>query len=66
MEVSKVPLNFWEHPESEMVVQVAGFRDELVKGRSDRDFSDRLMPSGVLEARLAAAVTAPNGANLQP
>jgi len=66
MDVSKVPLNFREHPECEMVVRAAGFRDKLVKRRSDRDFSNRLMPSGVLEARLEAAVTASNGANLQP
>ena len=31
-----------------------------------RDFSDRLIPEGVLEACLGSAVTAPNGANLQP
>lgn len=34
--------------------------------RSVRDFSDRLIPEGVLEACLGSAVTAPNGANLQP
>ena len=33
--------------------------------RSVRDFSDRLIPEGVLEACLGSAVTAPNGANLQ-
>ncbi len=41
-------------------------RDQLALRRSVRDFSDRPLPEGVLEACLEAAVTAPNGANLQP
>lgn len=64
--MAKVPLNFREHPESEMLVRAQNFRDELVRRRSVRDFSDRPIPDGVLEACLEAAITAPNGANLQP
>lgn len=62
----KVTLNFQEHPESEMLARAAGFKDELVTRRSVRDFSARPIPNGVLEACLETAVTAPNGANLQP
>jgi len=42
------------------------FSSHLMQRRSVRDFSDRLIPEGVLEACLGSAVTAPNGANLQP
>ena len=64
--MAKIPLNFREHPESEMILRACHFRDELVRRRSVRDFSDRAIPDGVLEACLETAITAPNGANLQP
>lgn len=62
----RIPLNFREIPESEMLTRARDLRDELVSRRTVRDFSDRPIPAGVLEACLEAAVTAPNGANLQP
>lgn len=64
--MAKVPLNFREHPESEMILRAHQFRDELHSRRSVRDFSNRAIPPGILESCLEAAVTAPNGANLQP
>jgi nitroreductase len=64
--MSKVPLNFREIPESEMKGRAQAFTCHLVQRRSVRDFSDRAIPEGVLEACLDGAVTAPNGANLQP
>ena len=42
------------------------FSSHLIQRRSVRDFSERPIPKGVLEACLESAVTAPNGANLQP
>lgn len=49
-----------------MVSRARSFREEIERRRSVRDFSDRPIPDGVLEDCLAAAITAPNGANLQP
>lgn len=66
LEMSKVPLNFWEIPESEMKNRAQVFSSHLIQRRSVRDFSNRPIPEGVLEACLESAVTAPNGANLQP
>ncbi len=66
LERSKTPLNFREIPESEMKKRAQVFSSHLMQRRSVRDFSDRLIPEGVLEACLGSAVTAPNGANLQP
>jgi iodotyrosine deiodinase len=42
------------------------FRDVMRKRRSVRDFSDRDVPSEVIEALVATAATAPSGANRQP
>jgi len=49
-----------------MLARAQQLRDDLTKRRTVRDFSERPIPDGVLEACLEAAVTAPNGANLQP
>ena len=64
--MSKIPLNFQEYSESEMQNRAQTFRDQIQRRRSVRDFSTRPIPEGVLEACLETAVTAPNGANLQP
>jgi len=64
--MAKIPLNFQERTESEMLKRAEEFRDLIVTRRSVRDFSKRPIPSGVVEACLEAAITAPNGANLQP
>lgn len=61
-----MPLNFREISEGEMKLRARAFTGHLVQRRSVRDFSDRLIPEGVLEDCLEGAATAPNGANLQP
>ena len=62
----KIPLSFREIPESEMKERARSHAKHLAKRRSVRDFSDRPIPEGILEACLEGAITAPNGANLQP
>lgn len=62
-----VPLTTWEPltPEA-MQARSRDFAEELARRRSVRQFSDRPIPEGVLEACLRAAATAPSGANIQP
>ncbi len=57
---------FVEYPPETMHERAVAFRDEIRLRRTVRDFSDRPVPRPVIEACLAAAATAPNGANLQP
>ncbi|MGH9464792.1 MAG: nitroreductase family protein, partial [Thermoanaerobaculia bacterium] len=42
------------------------FRDDIARRRTIRDFSPREVPRGVIADCLAAANTAPSGANRQP
>jgi len=49
-----------------MEIRAAAFYAEIRRRRTVRDFSERMVPRGVLENCLRAAGTAPNGANLQP
>lgn len=62
----KIPLNFQEKPESEMLQSAQNFHKDLSRRRSVRHFSERALPEGILEECLGAASSAPNGANLQP
>ena len=61
-----VPLDFRERPEAEMRARAQGFYEEICRRRTVREFSDRPVPRAIIETSLAAAGTAPNGANLQP
>ena len=61
-----IPLEFTEHPESEMVGRAKSFYEDIKKRRTVRDFSNRPVPREIIEDCLLAAGTAPNGANLQP
>ena len=62
-----VPLESWrEYPVDEMRRRVTGFLDDMRRRRTVREFSPRPVPRDVIEAALAAAGTAPSGANLQP
>lgn len=64
---SFVPLEgYREYPEDEMRRRAAAFHRELARRRSVRDFSDRPVPREVVEEAVAAAGTAPSGANMQP
>jgi iodotyrosine deiodinase len=55
-----------EYPPDEMLRRAQGFLADVQRRRSVRQFSSRAVPRQVIEACLAAAGTAPNGANLQP
>jgi nitroreductase len=62
-----IPLSvFQEYPPAEMVRRAAGFNAEMQRRRTVRQFSDRAIPSGVIENCLRAAGSSPSGANLQP
>ena len=52
--------------DEEMLVRAVRLRDELVRRRSVRQFSDRPVPREVIDACLQAAASAPSGANRQP
>lgn len=62
-----VPLTTYrEYPVEEMRRRARAFRDELRRRRTVREFSDRPVDLEVVRDCLAAAATAPNGANQQP
>lgn len=62
-----IPLTgYREYPPAEMIERSAAFLAELRRRRTVRQFSDRPVPRAVIENCLAAAATAPSGANLQP
>ena len=62
-----VPLDqYREYPPEQMLRRASEFREELERRRTVREFSDRPVPRRVVEACLAAAARAPNGANRQP
>ncbi|UCC13284.1 MAG: nitroreductase family protein [Gammaproteobacteria bacterium] len=55
-----------EYDEQEMIRRAAEFRADIQRRRTIRDFSDRPVPRQVIEDCIAAAATAPSGANMQP
>src|SRR5213594_4382932 len=57
---------FHEYSVEEMKRRAAEFYANIRQRRTVREFSDRPVPSEVIEDCLRAAGTAPNGANLQP
>jgi nitroreductase len=62
-----VPLSGYRAlPEEEMRAQARAFAERMRRRRSVREFSDRVVPRGIIEECLTAAGTAPSGANLQP
>jgi iodotyrosine deiodinase len=68
--MSTAPSFPW-HPYPEMsdgdrAARAEGFRDEMATRRSCRAFSSRRVPRRVIEAAIAAAGSAPSGANRQP
>jgi nitroreductase len=58
--------HYREYTPAEMQERAHAFRIEMEHRRTVREFSDREIPSAVLEECLRAAGTAPSGANLQP
>jgi iodotyrosine deiodinase len=60
------PLGFEPVAEAEIAPRARRFADELMRRRTVREFSDRAVPRGAIEAALDAARHAPSGANHQP
>lgn len=54
------------HPVEEMRSRALSFLAMMQRRRTVREFSDQPVPLDIIEAALAAAGTAPSGANLQP
>jgi nitroreductase len=62
-----VPLSSWiERQPDEMRERARAFYEDLRRRRTVRDFSDRPIPSDVVEYCIRAAGTAPSGAHMQP
>lgn len=61
-----VPLEWREYPVDEMRRRGNRFLEIMQGRRSVREFSSRAVPRDIIETALAAAGTAPSGANLQP
>ncbi len=62
-----IPLpGYRERPEDEMMQRARDFHAELKRRRTVRHFSGRPVPRAIIDECLAAATTAPSGANLQP
>ncbi|HSF82647.1 MAG TPA: nitroreductase family protein [Anaerolineales bacterium] len=57
---------YQEYPPEEMLNRSQDFLAELRRRRTVRHFSPRPVPPQVIENCLAAAATAPSGANMQP
>ena len=55
-----------QKPEPEALAAAEAFRDYMKKRHSVRQYADRPVPEGVIAACIAAAGTAPSGANHQP
>jgi nitroreductase len=59
-------LDFEELPPGEMIARALAFQTQMARRRTVRDFSDRAVPKKIIEACVAAAGSAPSGANQQP
>jgi iodotyrosine deiodinase len=58
--------SYHEYPLEEMERRAVSFRVDMQRRRSVRDFSSRPVPRSVIRECLAAAGSAPSGANMQP
>ncbi len=62
-----IPLSTYrEYSVVEMQARAAAFRDDMLRRRTVRHFSERPVPREIIEDCLLAAGSAPSGANLQP
>lgn len=66
MAAPRIPLEFERLPEDEMRRRAAANLERMRRRRSVRAFSPEPVPWAVVEAAVAAAGTAPSGANMQP
>jgi iodotyrosine deiodinase len=58
--------DYREYPEPEMLRRAREFRDAMQRRRTVRDFAPRPVPQALIADCIAAAATAPSGANQQP
>lgn len=61
-----IPYSLPSLSDEKRVERAAAFRDQLQTRRTCREFSEAPVPRAVIEAAIAAAGSAPNGANHQP
>ena len=61
-----IPLNFERLTEDEMIARGHSFRELMARRRSVREFAPDPVPRALIETAIAAANTAPSGANRQP
>ena len=61
-----IPYTLDRLPEEQLLTTAAQIFEEMDRRRSVRHFSDEPVPRRVIENAIAAASTAPSGANLQP
>lgn len=61
-----VPAPRLDLPPEEGLARVREFQADLARRRTIRDFSDRPVPMAIVETAIAAAASAPSGANVQP
>ncbi len=66
MSLKTVPAPDLRLPQDQMIQVANEFAATMARRRSVRDFSPEPVPFDVIEAAIAAAATAPSGANLQP
>lgn len=62
----QIPLKFERHNPDDMTARAKAFRTMLEKRRTVRDYSDEAIPESVILDAVAAANSAPSGANKQP
>jgi nitroreductase len=60
------PLDFQSWPDGEMQARARAFAATMARRRTVRDYTPTPVPRAIIEAAIAAAGTAPSGANLQP
>jgi len=60
------PLDFDHRPPEELLRRAGDFHAELGRRRTVRDFSADAVPEAVIRCAIAAAHSAPSGANMQP
>lgn len=66
MSSTPIPYRLAPLPEAEAIDRAEAFAAKLQQRRTCRDFSDQTVPRAVIEAAIAAAGSAPSGANHQP